>query len=102
MTIDTVPLCNSPEDPRRRESRWWLPDDSAQRQEVTLHLPASVIELLAQVEQELGIAASDLVAYWVRGGASEALRSKERELGILIDHTRIVGWLPSGHAVTRD
>lgn len=94
MELDTVAVHD------RRQ--WWLPSDVDRREEATFQLPPSTIELIAKAEQALGIAASDLVTFWARRAVPDALARKDRELDMLLDHSRITGWLPDGGAVTRD
>ncbi len=75
---------------------------SDRRSGITLRLPVELIERLAEAEQELGVAVSDLVAVHVQAGIDDALLRKERMLNDLEDHSRIVGWMPSGTPIERD
>jgi hypothetical protein len=75
---------------------------SDRRSGITLRLPVELIERLAQAEQELGVAVSDLVAVYVQREVDEALSRKARFLNDLDDHSRIHAWMPSGTPIEGD
>jgi hypothetical protein len=96
--IDTVPLYGGV----ARAPYYAASGSDGRREQITLQLPAKVVELLVDAERELGIAASDLAAHYIEQEAGEALRRKERFLKDLEDHDRIVGWMPDGTFLDRD
>lgn len=87
--IDTVPLLADP-------GPWWAPKGTNDRTPVTLNLPAALVDRLAKLEPVLGIAASDLAAFYIERGSDDAILRRSRMLGDIDDHFRIKGWLPDG------
>ncbi len=96
--IDTVPLYGG----ITRAPYCAASGSDGRRQQITLQLPAQVVDLLASAEKELGIAASDLAARYIEREVGEALLRKQRFLRDLDDHDRIVGWTPDGTFLDRD
>lgn len=97
--IDNQPLIGSPD---RVDVPWWAAKGSRfEREQVLLLLPDSLVEALRELQDQLGIAASDLVASYVQRGVEDARSRRRRFLDDLDDPSRIKGWMPSGTPILK-
>lgn len=97
-SVDAHPLLGSPENPA---VPWWLAEAAAPRASVTIELPEPVLAQLLELQEQLGIAVSDLVTSYATRGATHAGLRRRRSLEDIEDHTRFTGWMPCGTALLR-
>lgn len=96
---DNQPLIGSPDRP---DVPWWAAKGSRfEREQVLALLPAPLVEALRELQHQLGIAASDLMASYVQRGVEDAKRRRRRMLDDIEDPSRIKGWMPSGTPILR-
>lgn len=97
--LDQVPLIGSPENP---DVPWWAAKGSHHpRTEISVQLPARLIDELWDLQDEMGIAVSDLVASYVQRGTEDAKSRRRRYLDDVEDLSNVKGWMPSGTPILR-
>lgn len=91
--LDDRPLIGSPDRP---DIPSWAPQGLDRRTTVAVQLPTVLVDRLLELQDDLDIAASDLVAAYLRRGAAVAAERRARFLVDLDSPTRIKGWMDDG------